>query len=75
LAPWPDFWKFWRAPSMVTLTRPKSWRPRTLTAAPGSFGVVVVVTLGTRSRISATPVGWSGCSSPRVQMLVGASAP
>ena len=33
-------WKFWRAPSMSMLTRPKSCRPRMLMATPGSRRVV-----------------------------------
>ena len=36
LALWPLRWKFCRAPSIKTLTRPKSCRPRMLIAVPGS---------------------------------------
>ena len=36
-----ETWKFWRAPSTMTATRPKSCRPRMLMLVPGSSALVL----------------------------------
>src|SRR5882757_5922378 len=64
LALWPERWKFCRAPSMSTLTRPKSCRPRMLMAVPGSSGRSCTHTPGMPKRTSETRLGISCCNKP-----------
>ena len=57
LALWPERWKFCRAPSTTTATRPKSCRPRMLIAVSGLSARSRNVTLGMPKNMSEMRCG------------------
>ena len=64
LALWPERWKFCRAPSITTATRPKSCRPRILIEVSGESPRSRNQTLGRPKKMSDVRFGWiwSSCS-------------